>query len=133
MCQRNREVLDVMQIRLVHTALRQDLGDGPIRHQLVEIRDLLGDVRRLIQTVLEIHRPHDDHQLIHRLFIDEKLSIRTVVDFTADLVLYDLHVRGAEEGAIQGIGRHVSADHIIRFGGGDDRTMTEAGQRFCRS
>ena len=131
MRQRYREVLDIMEICLVHTALRKDLGYRPIRYQLIEIRDLLRNVRRLIQTVLEIHRPHDDHQLIHRLFIDEKLSIRAVIDFAADLILHNLHVRGAEVGAIQGIGRHVATDHIIRFRGSDNCTMTKAGQRIC--
>ncbi len=122
-----RQRLDVSEVCLVHRTLRQDLRNTPVRHDLIELRDLPGDIRRHVTAILEIHGAHDNHQLIDGLFINQELSLGSLVDFAADLVLDDLDVGGAEVGAVQGRGLDVSADGIFGLGGTGCRAIAKGG------
>jgi len=111
----HREILDVPQVRLVHGALRQNLRDTPIRNKLIESCNLLRDIIGAVHTILEIHRPHNNYQLIDGLFINQELSLRAVIDFAANLVLDNADVGGAEVSRVQGCCHDIPANRILRF------------------
>ena len=115
MLHRYREILNVAQIGLVHRTLRQNLRNTPICHKLIQCRNLLRNVVGAILTILEIHGAHNNHQLIHRLFINKELSTRAIVNLTPKLVLDNADVGSTEVGGVQGSGYNIAADRILRF------------------
>lgn len=88
----------------MHAAFSQNLGDTPVRHNLVQFHNLPRNIGGLIFAVLKIHGAHHNHELIYRLLIDQEFTVAAVIDISAQLILNNLDICGTEESTVQGIG-----------------------------
>ncbi len=109
----------------MHRTFGDNLRHTPIRYKIIEFRNLLGNIRRKVLTVLIVDRPHNNHQLIRRLRINEKFPTGAIVHIAPNLVLNNLHVRRAEVRLVERSGLHIPANGILRLRTRRRRAETE--------
>lgn len=116
-----------MEIGLVHTGFGNNLRNGKIGDHLVEFGDLFRNVSRLILSVLEIHRAHNDGKLFGGLGVNQEFAVGSFVDFTSDLVLDDLNIGGTEIRLIERSCHHIAANGVFGIGDTDISSVTKTG------
>ena len=105
---------NVIDIEMVVIYGRQNVGHGPIHDFYVQIVYLGGNILRQIPGILEVDGPHNDLQLLYRLFIDHiALRLAPIKYVLAYSVLEKFHVLCGKESFTQRGLLPIPPEHII--------------------